>query len=823
MFRSLKNKNGFTMIELIAVIVILGIIAAITVPSMVGYINKAEQKRLDTTARSIFNAASNALNSQYARGFKGEFNQGDGTVDVSLINPKYEEDQANSANIKYIQIKKNDPDKYDSILYRLLEDKIGDKTILQQNVLVEYNWKTGNVLSAFFADDKDILSIGYGSQSGQVDVYKRDENTRKQSYLGMWDVNSTGPAEEEPEVPEEKPGVQLVDYGAKYYNEDGTEAQYDKGNNINNGNNYGLLTAEFKLPKGFVWSNKEVEIKLNYGEAKEIILASIKKEKDYNAIASNTFDKAIIKDKNKKLNNVYIENNTIVMILDTSMEDGYNSGNQYVDYVDIKDIITDNKFKVTEDNPHIQVKASIKGESDFQSKFAKPFFSGGLGVQNNSSANIDVSSIRHIKYMDQVLTSYTGTINQQKNISFRNYNNDIVKRIGHNEPLKGKYKGNGYTLWDMTITDNYNGNGLFSTVNKNCRVENLAINYSDDYWNRYDKATNKDKYFVSGEVAGFITGRNSGTIENCQVLGKVTATNTAGGIAGVNDESGKITKCYSGGDIVAHSYGGGIVGHNMGVVNYCEVGTFATRNGSRVELVGTPMYGLLSNIGKYPKNNGIEVLAKVKNDANIISNGGLNYNSSLGGIIGWNKNNPYIDVKYCVNGAKVISKYQNSSLGGIVGTFSGYNYGKEIYYSYNGGSIEGGNCAGGIVGRMTNDAARIYECYNTGKISKAKYNGGIIGDFRKGYIEHCYTLTNSIYGTNTNNLVSDSGVIGTKDDEKPGITAYTKESLKKAYFGNLIPKGNGATGFFNYPYGYIHYGEEGSGYEYLFHRTPWEN
>ena len=37
------RKNGFTLIELVTVIAIIGVLAAILIPSMLGYLNKARK------------------------------------------------------------------------------------------------------------------------------------------------------------------------------------------------------------------------------------------------------------------------------------------------------------------------------------------------------------------------------------------------------------------------------------------------------------------------------------------------------------------------------------------------------------------------------------------------------------------------------------------------------------------------------------------------------------------------------------------------------------------------------------------------------------
>lgn len=53
----LKNQKGLTLIELLAVIVILGIIAAIAVPSIGGLINKTKEDAKVAEAVQIVNAA----------------------------------------------------------------------------------------------------------------------------------------------------------------------------------------------------------------------------------------------------------------------------------------------------------------------------------------------------------------------------------------------------------------------------------------------------------------------------------------------------------------------------------------------------------------------------------------------------------------------------------------------------------------------------------------------------------------------------------------------------------------------------------------------
>lgn len=72
----MKKIRGFTMIELIVVMAIIGILAAILVPLVFMYVNNARIARLNTNARHIYGAANYSI-SDYHAGFNKDLLQPD--------------------------------------------------------------------------------------------------------------------------------------------------------------------------------------------------------------------------------------------------------------------------------------------------------------------------------------------------------------------------------------------------------------------------------------------------------------------------------------------------------------------------------------------------------------------------------------------------------------------------------------------------------------------------------------------------------------------------------------------------------------------------
>lgn len=104
-FRKIKeNKDGFTLVELIVVLVILVILIGMLMPSLTGYIDKANEKAAMVECRQVVLAAQVETSDEYGKGLTSvDFGDYSGIREMAEVKGTINEIRAENGKVTYVR------------------------------------------------------------------------------------------------------------------------------------------------------------------------------------------------------------------------------------------------------------------------------------------------------------------------------------------------------------------------------------------------------------------------------------------------------------------------------------------------------------------------------------------------------------------------------------------------------------------------------------------------------------------------------------------------------------------------------------------------
>lgn len=198
-------KKGYTLIELIGVITISSILAAIAIPSIIGFMNHGRAVNDAEIAETIYSVAQDQLSEMYMEGTLDEFTDdlvaaGDTykvSADQNLGSEGYPvSDAENIDNVYYIEKTQGNPaDNPDNKVVQLLEDGLTNPEVLDGAILIEFNVETGKVLSVFYSSEEgtDFEYLNARKSEDNVEGTRPySDETAKNRRQGYYGTDYTG-------------------------------------------------------------------------------------------------------------------------------------------------------------------------------------------------------------------------------------------------------------------------------------------------------------------------------------------------------------------------------------------------------------------------------------------------------------------------------------------------------------------------------------------------------------------------------------------------------------------------------------------------------
>lgn len=134
-FARLKAKSAFTLVELVIVMAIIGVLAAILIPTLIGTARSARVSSANITARDVRTAVNNWLTKQSANHIDAKLSGSDGSVYMKIIadNGVYED----PVFVGDFWLGDVDEDELSADLKKYIEDTLGYRRMYSIGYMVD--------------------------------------------------------------------------------------------------------------------------------------------------------------------------------------------------------------------------------------------------------------------------------------------------------------------------------------------------------------------------------------------------------------------------------------------------------------------------------------------------------------------------------------------------------------------------------------------------------------------------------------------------------------------------------------------------------------
>lgn len=188
-----RRSSGFTMVELMVVLAIMAILAALVGGGLIAYTRLARFEKNEANARTLFQTAQIALTRRDTAGELDDFRQKvllNGQAGAHF-DPAAGEENEETRKQKADELNKNiyalyydkvtDDDSDNELLRELLGDYIYDDSLLNAAICVEIDAASGQVYSVFYDTNADKLR--FWEKDGATDIYDRSYDYRRHDSL----------------------------------------------------------------------------------------------------------------------------------------------------------------------------------------------------------------------------------------------------------------------------------------------------------------------------------------------------------------------------------------------------------------------------------------------------------------------------------------------------------------------------------------------------------------------------------------------------------------------------------------------------------------